>query len=343
MALRVLRVGLGAMGHCWTHVLAAGRSWKTVAGVDPDVGRRESEGDEIRLPEFRRFADVGTALTTVEADVAVIASPPAAHAAGVCACLSAGLHVLVEKPLALSMVDAREMVDAARRADRILMVGQNYRYAAAARSFKRVLSTKSLGKPHRIIISARVNHCDGPDHYRRRDAEVYANEVSVHHFDTLRYLLGDDAERVSAVTFREPWSPYAGNSAMHAIIGMVGGAEVVYEGTLSSRGPAIPWDGEWRIECARGCVWLGDLGEGWGVYKSTAARRRPRKLSYDATPQDYWKPCLESVAREFFAAIDEGREPETSGADNLSTLAIALAAIKSSHQGTPVAVSDIHA
>jgi predicted dehydrogenase len=89
-------------------------------------------------------------------DAVVIASPPETHASFTIQALSKGKHVFVEKPFALKIEDAREMIRQARRHKRILMVGHLLLYHPAVRKIKEYIKEGILGDIH-YIYSTRVN------------------------------------------------------------------------------------------------------------------------------------------------------------------------------------------
>ena len=91
------------------------------------------------------YASLDDALAAVECDAVLVASPPRTHHAVAKTALEAGKHVLCEKPLATSLEDALDLVEIADRAERILVVSQNYRYNAPFRAVQRVIEEGHLG------------------------------------------------------------------------------------------------------------------------------------------------------------------------------------------------------
>src|SRR5262245_20308441 len=81
--------------------------------VDPNQQRLQSVGAECDLSTAQMFGSLGDALSRAKADILVVATPTPLHTQHVIAGLSAGLHVLCEKPLAVSRQDAQQMRDAA--------------------------------------------------------------------------------------------------------------------------------------------------------------------------------------------------------------------------------------
>ena len=118
-----LRFGMigSAAGIAASHVKALTQlpGASVVGMADVAVERGEARAREVGCPFF---ADYRAMLDTVRPDVAVICAPHPFHAALAIDCLEAGAHVLVEKPLAVSVSEADAMITAADRAGRLLAV-----------------------------------------------------------------------------------------------------------------------------------------------------------------------------------------------------------------------------
>src|SRR4051794_18487975 len=96
------------------------------------------------------YTDWRTMLDTTELDAVVVNTPHHYHAEPALAALNRGLHVLVDKPLALTGSGAWALVDAARRADRVLMVAYSTRAEQRLRSLKRQLEAGIIGQIRQI-------------------------------------------------------------------------------------------------------------------------------------------------------------------------------------------------
>jgi predicted dehydrogenase len=147
--VRVAVVGLGAIG-LMAHVpgYLSCPDAEVVAVVDTDpanatAGQRAVEQATGRtVPAFSSLEDL---ITSQLADAVSIAVPNVFHVPLALQALGAGLHVLVEKPVALTVADAVELGHAAREAGRVLMVGQTHRYRDDVQALKRFVDDGSLG------------------------------------------------------------------------------------------------------------------------------------------------------------------------------------------------------
>ncbi len=157
------------------------------------------ESDPERLQRFaRRYPDANATLDIedVLADesvaAVVIATPVFTHHGLTTMCLEAGKHVFVEKPLAASSGEARDLIERAASGDRVLMCGHTFLYSPAVRVVKGVLDRRELGDLH-FISSSRVNL--GP--YRSDVSVIF--DLGPHDFSILRYWLDAVPASVSAV------------------------------------------------------------------------------------------------------------------------------------------------
>jgi predicted dehydrogenase len=162
--------------------------------------------------------------------------------------------------------------------------------------------------------------------------------MAIHHFDLLRLVHGGEAHEVFCRVWNPSWSGFDGPPAGAAIIEFDRGVVVSYRGSWISRGPTTPWAGEWRMELEGGEIaWTsrGDLGG------DDADRVEIRPLG--EAVREIKLPHVAHIDRagalvEFAAAIEDGREPECSGRENLGSLALMEAAVESATVGRPVAL-----
>lgn len=184
---RVAVVGCGYWGSKHVRVLHATEGVEQVVLID---------GVESRLSGLARHfpsASVFTSLTAAlpYVDAVVIATPPRTHVPVALEAISAGKHVLVEKPLAPSTREARELIDAADRAGVVLMVGHTFEYNAAVWKLRELVRGGVLGETY-YLDSARLN------------LGLYQNDVNVifdlapHDVSIINHVLGQQPIGVQA-------------------------------------------------------------------------------------------------------------------------------------------------
>lgn len=146
--MRKLRVGVIGVGHLGQHHarLYAGLPGSTLVGVtDHHRGRAQAIADKHGT---RFYSDMAALLSDVEA--VSVAVPTSAHYAVAKRCLDAGVHVLVEKPITVTLAEATELIDTAHRRGCILQVGHIERFNPAIRAVRSDIHAPGFIECHRL-------------------------------------------------------------------------------------------------------------------------------------------------------------------------------------------------
>jgi predicted dehydrogenase len=189
--LRAAVIGLGMMGANHARVLneLPGIDLVGVADPEPEAVRRATSGRTAR-----GYADGSEMLSTERPDLVVVAVPTSLHLPTTLEALSAGAHVLVEKPIAAERAEAEQMIAAAEASDRLLSVGHIERFNPAIRELSRRLDAGELGRVFQVR-AARL----GPFPARVRDVGVVV-DLAPHDIDVMRFLLRSEPVRMYAET-----------------------------------------------------------------------------------------------------------------------------------------------
>ena len=146
MAERTLQIGIVGAGYWGKNLL---RTFGKLAGARVseicDLDAKLLEAAKKDHPDARTGSDLHAMLARPDLDAIVVATPPSRHHAMALAALRAGKHVWVEKPLALTAAEGRELVDAAAQGGRTLFVDETFLYDPLVREMKRVIDTGELG------------------------------------------------------------------------------------------------------------------------------------------------------------------------------------------------------
>jgi predicted dehydrogenase len=338
--LRIVQVGLGDWGRDWAwRVNPTVTEVEVVGYVDSDPRALPLLDKQLPVAPSRRFTSLADAVEATRPEAVLVTTTLAGHEPVTRMALEANLHVLVEKPFTDTLECARELVELAAARDRTLMVSQNYRHFPAPRTVAALTREDALGDLYAITIDFRRNAASPPKPRRRHhsDVEPLLLDMSIHHFDLLRLILGREPDSIRCEAQSPPWSGFAGPPAAVASI-RFGGVEVSYRGSWISAGPITPWAGEWTMEFEGGQIAWTSRGDR-GVLNDRVVIR-PRR----GRPRVVPLPSMDRVDRagtltEFATALGEGREPETSGRDNLKTLAYTYAAIESASRNSSVNVA----
>jgi len=194
-ALRVAVVGLGWVGtHRHLPWLKRHPAVELVGVVDHTAARVERAKSLFRILEGAVAEDPTTVPWLDRVDAVTIATPPATHAALAASYLQAGKHVLLEKPMALGVDQARELVDIARREDRILAVVHNFQFARSTVRLRKLITEGRLGEIHAVWGSQLSNPRRRlPDWYETLPLGLFYDE-SPHFFYLVRAILNADIE-----------------------------------------------------------------------------------------------------------------------------------------------------
>jgi predicted dehydrogenase len=281
------------------------------------------------MPAGRLYATLDDALAAAggDADFVMDATPPAVHASVAMRAFAAGLHLLGEKPLSDDFAAARRMVEAGQRAGKRHMVTQNYRFKPQPRTTRRLIEEGLIGPPGQVDIALLLPWADSPGSHYVTQPYMFLKDMSVHHFDMLRYILGRDPLSVRCVTWKPPWGWHRGDAAHVAIFTFEGGVRAVHRGVGCAVGTQTSLNGDWRIEGPLGAVtWEKD-----DLYYTHLHRTdRPRR---EQLFPDRVAPSPDVLLDEYVAAIREGREPECNAADNLRSLAMVEGCLRSAEAG----------
>jgi predicted dehydrogenase/predicted AlkP superfamily phosphohydrolase/phosphomutase len=338
MALRLIHIGVGLRGRHWLDIVSHHPDFVSVACVDPD---EKALGVARSLPgqeHGRFFASVAEALAHVGADAALITSPSFLHTQHALQALDAGLAVMVEKPFGCRLPEAIQAVERARAVGRPIMVAENFRFFPAERTLRRMLDEGIAGSLSSVICIDRrdqPSRTQGP--WVKGMEYPFLTEIAVHHFDSFRYLFNREPVAIRARCYNPPGSDYDQRAAVEALIELDGGLPIQYTGTtVATRYEYSLW-----VEGDKGDIWT-DRKRVW--WRPTRRRVfRPIKLvpvpKGDELP--YPKAGTVSLLDQFRDALVHGTIPETSGEDNLHTLALVEASILSDREGRRVRLDEV--
>ena len=327
------------------------------------------------------YLDIQEMLRDADIEAVDICTTHNSHAPLAIAAAEAGKHVIVEKPMAISVQECRDMISAADKAGTTLMVAQHLRYAPEARAAKRLLDEGKLGTIEAVRTELFGGGMRGRRR-RRRQGERWMQDArrsgggmmmseQVHHIDLLRYYAGN-VKRVSGV---------CKSLQEH----MVHGAEDLVSATLEFESGAVGevWaKGNAIVPHGRTYTIFGDQGV---FYASTPTKEQREVEISGATPFRHFGHIMvalnedvpeldpsnpEDRRKMYFAEppfkvlstddidlpspnyfINEilhfadccrsGAEPLSSGADNIGTMKIIMGIYESSRTGAPVNLDDL--
>ena len=306
--LKLVVVGCGAIT-ARAHLPAAAdiEELEVIALVDRDLGRAEELADRFGI---RRVADDWARLPE-RPDAALVALPNHLHAPASLELLRRGVHVLVEKPMALTAADCDEMIQAARRTGARLAVGMVRRFLPEVRTARAVLDSGCLG----ALVECRVKEGRVYDWPTRTEAAFRRQTAGggvlvdngVHALDTLLYWLGE----VESLDYRD--DAYGGVEAdceidLRFASGVLGWVELSRTRKLGETA---------RIRGARASLKV-DLLQGTVRLHGGAGGSAVEEVEVPEPGLDIFRAQLSDFAR----AVREGREPAVPGAEGRRSVAL---------------------
>ncbi len=339
VGIRVLQIGSGIRGSHWLQFIKDYPDAEHVGLVDPDRAALDQAKRRLGDQNCAYFGDLDHALAETKADAAVVVSPSRLHAEHAMRALDAGLAVMVEKPLATSIADARAVLRRAETAGKPMMVAENYRYFPAERTVRALLDATRIGRVDCATLIDRrrmPSHTEGP--WLASTDYPQLQEIAIHHFDSLRYFLDREPSSVTARVWNPPWSDYQHGANTEALLDFQG-VRVQYLGTmLSNRFGFSLW-----IEGERGVIWTNRRRVFWRPDGSRFFR--PVRLVKVPPGDDakYPKGGTTSLLNSLRDAVLLGEPPETRGEDNIWNVAMVEAAKRSDQEGRSVALDEVFA
>jgi myo-inositol 2-dehydrogenase/D-chiro-inositol 1-dehydrogenase len=318
-------IGAGRRGRAHGTAARSLPGVQVVAVCDSLEERAASLAEELG---GRPFADWQQALEETSPQLVYVTSPPPMHAEQTIAALEAGAHVVLEKPIALTMAEAGAIGAASQRSGRHVQVCQQHRYGALAHHAKASLSDRRVALAHSWLYRQTP---DIPGNWDRSWGGGHVVEWGIHHLDLLRFLVGD-VETVSAsygetvLAGRQGWSNWDVYSVsfrfVSGAVGAMASTYAVWPGLSQSGG-------------------LDLIAEGM-VLRLRGSRLEISTPEGTETIQETHDGTLE-LNRAFITALRTG---DWSGVritypDAVRTLAVVLAANRSNETGEVVRVSDL--
>jgi predicted dehydrogenase len=334
--LRGVLVGAGKLGPYWARELLENPETELAGWVDLDAARVRAEADTLGLAAVPTGASLDEMLDARRPDFLVNVTAPAGHHPVTLTALARGVAVLSEKPLAATMAEALEMIAAADRAERLLMVSQNRRYMPALVAFRDTVAR--LGRLSGLTCEFYVAHRDEAAEFLFAFSQPLLLDMAIHLFDGARAITGASPLSVYCDAYNPPWSWYAGPAAANAIFQMTDELRFAFSGNWAADGFRTSWTGSWRA--------VGELGTAtWDGESAPRVESRPGER-IAAAPVPVSAPLdedrfvgLAGALADFVAALRTGDVPAGECHDNIQSLAMCHAAVESAELGAPVPVA----
>lgn len=328
-----LRAGLIGCGFYSRNHLHAWRDLaehvELVAVCDHDEQKAQAAAEAFGVP--RRYGDAARMLEAESLDFVDIVTTMPSHKPLVLLAASHKVPAIVQKPFAPTWQDCLDMVEACRNAGVSLMVHENFRFQSPLLEVRRVLEAGTIGD----LTWGRINWRTGYDIYAGQpylaaEERFILLDIGVHVLDLARVLLGE-VERVFCET-QSVRPGIAGEDMATVLLRHVNGAVSVVDCSYAAKRDPDPFpEVLLEIEGRRGSLILSP-GPELRVTSEGATTVRSLRTPLLPWTSEPWHVSQESVLNtqmHWVECLKAGREPETSGYDNLKTYALVEAAYES--------------
>jgi len=337
--LKVAVIGCGSIAkHRHIPEYAENNQVELVAFVDPVIERAEEFAAQYGAKAFKDYKEM---LAEIKPDAVSVCTPNYLHAEMTIVAAEAGVHVLVEKPMATTDEEAEKMIAAAKANNIKLMVGHNQRFMPPHLKAKEILKSGVLGKV--LTFRTSFGH-PGPDawsvdganswFFRKEEAIMGAmGDLGVHKSDLIRYLLEDEVAEIGAFvgTLHKEGTEADDNASCivrmkSGAIGTLVASWTYYKGEDNS---TVLW-------CENGVMKLctDDVDQVIVELRDgTVNKYQPGAISTNE------KQVSSGVVDRFIESIVSNTEPEVDGEEGRKSLNVILSAFKSQATGQIIKVN----
>lgn len=306
--------------------------------------RIEQYQEVIYSSKIQKYISYEEMIKNCDLDFVTITTESGTHRDISINCLNAGVHVIVEKPMALSTKDAQEMIDCAEKNNRKLAVCFQNRFNAPIIRTREAFEKGRLGRLLHSAVQIRWNR--NLDYYKQAewrgtwdiDGGTLMNQCT-HGIDLLQWMNNSDVVRVNAVT-RRFQRPIEAEDFGCAILEFADGSVGLIEGTANTYPKNL--NESLSLFGTDGTIVIGGLAvnkfETWRLKDSDVVGDTEGKvLDPDAKdPDSVYGKGHGALFADFVDALDNNREPLTNGRESKKALDIILAMYKSQKEGKPV-------
>ncbi|GAA4755394.1 Gfo/Idh/MocA family oxidoreductase [Amnibacterium soli] len=310
-------VGAGAMGREWLRMLTTSPVARVAGVVDLDLDLAAETVRAVGLGDVVIGTSVAEVAARSGARAVIDVTVPQAHRPVNEEALRAGLPVLCEKPLAPTVAEALRQVALADLTGGLLMASQSRRYLGALAAYRTAVGR--LGDL--ATVHAQFFHEDHEPGFREQMAHPLLVDMSIHHFDQLRYVTGQEPVAVRCDSWNPAWSWFAGDASATVQIELTGGARFSYAGSRCTPGLQTSFNAEWRAYGERGAA-------SWDGETTVVADLDGTDPKAAAGPEG-----IAGSLAEFVGALHSGRTPQNEVRSNVLSIAMVEGAVRSSALG----------
>jgi len=322
MSIRVIQIGVGGFGESWRHTLTTTPDVEVVALVDINETVLSDAAFFFNIPKEHCIANPEEPWEGIEADILLDATPHCNRLNNALRAFRGGKHLIVVKPMSDKWDSALTMVKEAEKSGLKMVVAQQMRFHPVILKLREFVQSNILGEIGYVNLDAYFSLAGMGGSYPQPYPLLV--QGSIHHFDFLRWVLGEDAVSVWCDTWNPPWITGEGMRCAYVTFQMESGCRANYRAIATVTGQRS-WLCDWRIEGTKGIATVSDDR----VYLNNSKV----DLAWDdgSDLSDLKLPMLNKIVfQHFLAYINRDEEPDFSGRNNLNSMEMVFGAIKSS-------------
>jgi len=335
MAIKFGIIGAGIMGNAVGRVLQLLPNSEVIAVTEPLKERLEKFGKDFNITAL--YTDHKEMLKTEKLDAVAVATPDNFHKAPVVDSLTAGCHVLVEKPLTTSQEEAEEIFRIVQKTGKKLQINFNHRWLSPYHKIKEMLLDGQLGDP--VIAYARKNN---PLYVPMEMIRAWSHKttpswfLSCHDIDLVTWWFDADpveayAKGIKKVLVNEGIDTYDG---IHALVTYEDGKFATYEAVwiYPNTSPYMP-DSYMELIGTKGTTQIDRQAEAIDAIIEEKFLCPRTFLNYKVFEK--WQGAMPSAIESFLHAIENDTEPRVNARDGVRSTAVLEAIHKSLKSGRP--------
>lgn len=326
MSIRIIQIGAGGFGKSWRHALTTTPDLEVIALVDFNEENLDDAASFLSVSRERCIVNPEEPWEEIEADILIDSTPQCNHLKHALRAFRGGKHLLVVKPMADKWDSAVTMVKESEEAGLKIAVAQQMRFHPTILKLREIVHSGTLGEIGYVHLDASFPRTGFSGSYPQPYPLLV--QGSIHHFDFLRWVLGEDAVSVLGDTWNPPWiAKDKGMRCAYVTFQMQSGCRVSYRSIATATGERS-WLCDWRIEGTKGIVTVSDDR----IYLNDSEIDLRWEDGSDLS--DLKLDELNKVVFEHFLEyIKEDVEPGISGRNNLNSMEMVFGAISSSETG----------
>ena len=325
------------------HIVAAQKNNLEIVGLcDTDFEALEDKVRKFELTSVRQYTDYHEMIDVEKPDLITIATESGKHAQIALDCINAGCNIIIEKPIALSLSDADEIISRAETNDVKVCVSHQNRFNKSVQKIRDAVNKGRFGKM--MYGTAHIRWCRDWEYYSRapwrgtwaQDGGALMNQC-IHNIDLLRWMMGGDVDCVMGMTDRLNHDYIEAEDLGIALVrfkngayGIIEGTTDIYprnleetlylfgkKGTVKAGGTSVNKIEEWRFS--------DELDDPEDVIKQFS-ENPPNVYGYGHTP----------LYADMIDAINSDRQPYVTAKDGRDALEMVLAIYKSASEGCAI-------